>query len=373
MKKDNKIIKFLETIAILILIVSFIILAYCVYISFTTEQNILENYDAQKTVAKINEKNEIDISEAIEKINKSVVGISKVKNKGNTIFLQEGVSELGLGTGFIVTNEGYIVTNQHVSGDKNSTCYVTLEDGRNYEATVVWADSDIDLSVIKINGKNLSFLTLGDSENIKIAQSVYAIGNPIGYEFQRTVTSGIISGLERTIKIEESEKTYYMENLIQTDATINLGNSGGPLINENGEVIGINSVKITTAEGIGFAIPINNVKPIIKKLEETGEINPATLGVYAYDKDIVPYINEQLGTKMSLENGIYIAEIIRNSPADKAELKKGDIILEIDGIKLNKMSTLRNYIYEKEVGDTVTVKYVHNKKENEIKITLGKK
>ena len=194
--------------------------------------------------------------------------IIKVKNKGNTIFLKEGTSELGLGTGFIVTSEGYIVTNQHVSGDKNSTCYVTLEDGRNYEATVVWADSDIDLSVVKINAKNLEFLKLGDSENIKIAQKVYAIGNPIGYEFQRTVTSGIISGLERTIKIEENDKNYYMENLIQTDATINLGNSGGPLINENGEVIGINSVKITTAEGIGFAIPINNVKPIIKKLEE---------------------------------------------------------------------------------------------------------
>ena len=266
MKKDSKIIKFLETTAIMILIISFIILAYCVYISFTTEQEILGDYDAQKTVAKIEETQEKSISDIIETTNKSVVGISKVKNKGNTIFLKEGTSELGLGTGFIVTSEGYIVTNQHVSGDKNSTCYVTLEDGRNYEATVVWADSDIDLSVIKINAKNLEFLKLGDSENIKIAQKVYAIGNPIGYEFQRTVTSGIISGLERTIKIEENDKNYYMENLIQTDATINLGNSGGPLINEKGEVIGINSVKITTAEGIGFAIPINNVKPIIKKL-----------------------------------------------------------------------------------------------------------
>ena len=132
--------------------------------------------------------------------------ILKQKNKGNTIFLKEGTSELGLGTGFIVTSEGYIVTNQHVSGDKNSTCYVTLEDGRNYEATVVWADSDIDLSVVKINAKNLEFLKLGDSENIKIAQKVYAIGNPIGYEFQRTVTSGIISGIERTKKKAEKEK-----------------------------------------------------------------------------------------------------------------------------------------------------------------------
>lgn len=372
MKKDGKIIKFLESVAILILIISFIILAYCVYISLTTEQEISGNYDAQKTVAKIEERNSKNISETIEKINASVVGISKVKNKGNTIFLEEGTKQLGLGTGFIVTGEGYIVTNQHVSGEKESICYVTLEDGRNYEAKVVWADSDIDLSVIKINAKNLENLTLGDSDNIKIAQKVYAIGNPIGYEFQRTVTAGIISGLERTIKIEE-DKTYYMENLIQTDATINLGNSGGPLINEQGEVIGINSVKITTAEGIGFAIPINNVKPIIKKLEQTGEINQATLGVYAYDKDIVPYINEELGTKMNLESGIYVTEIIKNSPADKAKLKKGDIILEIDGIELTKMSTLRNYIYEKEAGETVKIKYLRNRKENEIEITLSKK
>lgn len=373
MKRENKIIKFLEITASIILIISFIILVYCVYISFTTEEDILGEYNAKKTIADINENTQKDISETIELINRSVVGISRVKNKGNTIFLQEGVSQLGLGTGFIVTSEGYIVTNQHVSGSKNNICYVTLEDGRNFNATVVWADEDIDLSVIKINAKNLDFLNIGDSDNIKIAEQVYAIGNPIGYEFQRTVTSGIISGLDRTIKIEEDNKTYYMENLIQTDATINLGNSGGPLINEKGEVIGINSVKITNAEGIGFAIPINNIKPIIEKLEIKGEINQATLGVYAYDKDIVPYINEQLGTNMNLDNGIYIAEIIENSPADKAKLKKGDIILEIDGIKLNKMSTLRNYIYGKEIGDKVKIKYIHNKKENEIEIILAKK
>ena len=294
MKKDSKIIKFLETTAIMILIVSFIILAYCVYISFTTEQEILGDYDAQKTVAKIGETQEKSISDIIETTNKSVVGISKVKNKGNTIFLKEGTSELGLGTGFIVTSEGYIVTNQHVSGDKNSTCYVTLEDGRNYEATVVWADSDIDLSVVKINAKNLEFLKLGDSENIKIAQKVYAIGNPIGYEFQRTVTSGIISGLERTIKIEEENKSSYMTDLIQTDATNNPGNSGGPLIYPNEDILGINTVKISTAEGIGFAIPINIIRPIIESFKQIGNFEEATIGIYAYDKEVVPYLNTYL-------------------------------------------------------------------------------
>ena len=374
MKKDSKIIKFLETTAIMILIVSFIILAYCVYISFTTEQEILGDYDAQKTVAKIEETQEKSISDIIETTNKSVVGISKVKNKGNTIFLKEGTSELGLGTGFIVTSEGYIVTNQHVSGDKNSTCYVTLEDGRNYEATVVWADSDIDLSVVKINAKNLEFLKLGDSENIKIAQKVYAIGNPIGFEFQRTVTSGIVSAINRTIVLNEqdeigNEKSSYMEDLIQTDATINPGNSGGPLINESGEVIGVNSVKITSAEGIGFAVPINSVKAILKSFISTGGFEEAYLGIFAYDKNVIPYLDSNL----QLDKGIYVVQVNGNSAAAKYGIQEKDVLLEVDGLALEKMCDLRSYIYTKKPGDEVTFKVLRNKKEMQIAVKLLKK
>lgn len=373
MKKGNKFIRILEITAIIILIISFVTLAYCVYISIKMEKEYASNYNAEKTVATEVTKNDDDITEVIEQINNSVVGISKIKNKGNTIFLEDGSSSLGLGTGFIVTEDGYIVTNQHVAGEKNSTCYVTLEDGRNFKGSVVWADVDMDLSVVKINTSNLSYLELGNSTNIKIAQTVYAIGNPIGYEFQRTVTSGIISGLDRTIKIEEDDRNYYMEDLIQTDATINPGNSGGPLIDSNGKVLGINSVKITSAEGIGFAIPINIIKPIIEKCKSKGEVNTATLGVYAYDKNVVPYINEELRTNMNLESGIYVASVVKNSPADKANLKMGDILLEIDGIELNKMSELREFIYGKEIGDSVNIRYIRNKKEYEINVTLAKK
>ena len=281
--RGQKIIKSLETIAIIILIISFVALAYCVYISFTTEKNYASDYTAEPTSVS-NKTEEKDISTLIENVNNAVVGISKIANKGTTIFLQDGASNLGLGTGFIVSKDGYIVTNQHVSGEKNSTCYVTLENGKNYKASVVWSDTDLDLSIIKINLNNLEYLDLVDSDKIKVAEQFYAIGNPIGFEFQRTVTSGIISGLNRTIKIEEDNKTSYMEDLIQTDATINPGNSGGPLININGEVLGINSVKITSAEGIGFAIPINIIKPIIEKLTNTGEYITPSLGVFAYDK-----------------------------------------------------------------------------------------
>ena len=248
-----------------------------------------------------------------------------------------------------------------------------MEDGRNFNASVVWADSDLDLSIIKINTTNLSYLELGDSDSIKVAQSVYAIGNPIGFAFQRTVTSGIISGLNRTIKLEEDDKTYYMEDLIQTDATINPGNSGGPLIDVNGKVLGVNSVKITSAEGIGFAVPINILKPIIEKFKNDGKFNAATLGIFAYDESMIPYINQELGTNYSLDYGIYVTSVIRNSPADNAGIVQGDIILEIDGKKLNKMSTLRQYIYEKNIGDTVKIKYLRNRKEIEINVILARK
>lgn len=370
--RGQKIIKSLETIAIIILIISFVALAYCVYISFTTEKNYASDYTAEPTSVS-NKAEEKDISTLIENVNNAVVGISKIANKGTTIFLQDGASNLGLGTGFIVSKDGYIVTNQHVSGEKNSTCYVTLENGKNYKASVVWSDTDLDLSIIKINVNNLEYLDLGDSDKIKVAEQVYAIGNPIGFEFQRTVTSGIISGLNRTIKIEEDNKTSYMEDLIQTDATINPGNSGGPLININGEVLGTNSVKITSAEGIGFAIPINIIKPIINKLVNTGEFTAATLGVYAYDKNVIPYINSELGSNYKLENGIYVTAVIRNSPADKAQMKVGDVIIQVDGKELSKMSELRTYIYEKNVGDSIRIKYVRNNKEFQEDIILKKK
>ncbi|MFR7666047.1 MAG: S1C family serine protease [Clostridia bacterium] len=368
--RGQKIIKSLETIAIIILIISFVALAYCVYISFTTEKNYASDYTAEPTSVS-NKAEEKDISTLIENINNAVVGISKIANKGTTIFLQDGASNLGL-KGFIVSNDGYIVTNQHVSGEKNSTCYVTLENGKNYKASVVWSDTDLDLSIIKINVKNLDYLHLGDSDKIKVAEQVYAIGNPIGFEFQRTVTSGIISGLNRTIKLEEDGKTSYMEDLIQTDATINPGNSGGPLINKNGEVLGINSVKITSAEGIGFAVPINIIKPIIEKLASKGGYITPTLGVFAYDKSMVPYINQELDQNIKLDKGIYVADVIKNSPAEKAGMKRGDIILEIDQIELEKMLDLRKYIYEKEVGERVNIKYIRGNKEYQVNITLAK-
>ena len=196
-------------------------------------------------------------------------------------------------------------------------------------------------------------------------------GNPIGFEFRRTVTSGIISAKNRTIKIEEESKSSYMTDLIQTDATINPGNSGGPLIYPNGDIIGINTVKISTAEGIGFAIPINIIRPIIESFKQIGNFEEATIGIYAYDKEVVPYLNTNLNT--NFQQGLYVAQITSNGPADNPELKNGDIITSIDNIELNTMNDLREYIYTKKPNDEVNLKIIRGKINKEFNIVLGKK
>lgn len=321
-----------------------------------------------QSIEEVKEQNK-SVTEMIANINDSVVGISKVKNNGTSIFSDENITSLGLGTGLIVTENGYILTNAHVSGEKYSKCYVTLPDGKTYDGSVVWSNTDIDMSIIKINQKKLKPAKLGDSDNIRVGENVYAIGNPIGYEFQRTVTSGIISALNRTIKFEEDGKETYMEDLIQTDATINPGNSGGPLINLDGEVIGINGVKITTAEGISFAIPINIVKSIITSFETTGKFEEASLGVFAFDKNVLRYIDENL----TLDEGIYVAKVNANSAAKESGLKNGDIILSIDGNKLERMCDLRCYIYTKKPGDKVVLEVQRNYRQIEIVADLKKK
>jgi len=188
------------------------------------------NVDNSATITTKNE-TEGDIIELLENVTETVVGISKLKKAGNSVFTLNSAEDLNLGSGVIVSENGYILSNWHVTGDKLSKCYVTLANGANYEGTVVWADSNLDLSIVKIEMINLKYASLYDSDNLRIGQEVYAIGNPIGFEFQRTVTKGIISAVNRTIKIEEGEDVAYLEDLVQTDATINPGNSGGPLIN----------------------------------------------------------------------------------------------------------------------------------------------
>lgn len=367
-RKKNGKNKILVAFVFLLIIASGIIL-YKFYEKIEVEE-LDKGSEAVRTLRTLDEEKEEqkEVADVIAQATSSVVGISKVKNIGSTIFLKDGSSKLGLGTGLIVTDNGYILTNAHVSGEKYSTCYVTLETGEVFTGNVVWSDMDVDLAILKISAKNLIYAKLGDSDNIKVGEKVYAIGNPIGFEFERTVTSGIISAIDRTIKIEEDENSY-MSNLIQTDATINLGNSGGPLINIDGEVVGINTLKITSAEGISFAVPINLVKTIIEKFATQGKFEEASIGIFAYDKNVIPYIDNNL----KFNTGIYVVQIDRNSSAYNSGLREKDVIIQIDNINLKKMCDLRRYIYTKNIGDEVILKILRNNTEKEIKMTLIKK
>lgn len=378
MKRKKKTNNPKKVIAIAFFMILVWIFAFYLYVTYNKIEINNSNYEASKVLSTPStqtvetvEADSKKVADVIEETTKKVVGISKLKNAGNSILSKSTESELGLGTGMIITENGYILSNEHVTGEKYSKCYVTLENGNTYDGTVVWSDSDLDLSITKINAKNLEYVTLGDSSQIRVGETVYAIGNPIGFEFRRTVTSGIISAKNRTIKIEETDKSSYMTDLIQTDATINPGNSGGPLIYPNGEVLGINTVKISSAEGIGFAVPINIIKPIIESFKSIEEFEEATIGIYAYDKEVIPYLNG--GSNANFNKGIYVAQITKNGPADGTELKEGDIITSIDNVTLNTMNDLRQYIYTKKPKDEVILKVTRGKINKEIKLMLGKK
>ncbi len=349
---------------IIILVAFFTILAYTLFID-SHEYKYSQNIVATQIK---HEEESTELETILENTTESIVGISKIKDIGTTIFLEKSTENLNLGTGVIISKEGYILTNQHVAGSQYSTCYITLKNGVTDNGVVVWASEDLDLAIIKINIKNLPEANLGDSDNIKIGTSVYAIGNPVGYELQRTVTSGIISGTNRIIKTEDENTKSYLEGLIQTDATINQGNSGGPLINKNGEIIGITTLKIEDAEGIGFAIPINIVKPILKKLVETGKFEEPYLGISGYDKEVIPY----LSSNINFEEGIYIEEVDPQGPLKNSGIQTGDIIEKIDDTKIESMNKLKEYIYTKNIGDEVTIQIKRNNKEIIIKANLAK-
>ena len=349
-----------------ILIVSLVRLYSRIDISKSNEEIKVERTGTSST--NINENDE-SIENIIAETNYSVVGISKIEDVGDSVFSENAIEKLGLGTGIIVSSKGYIVTNMHVSGDKYSNCYVTLENGNSYKANVVWADSTLDLSILKINIEGMRSAKLGDSSKVKTGQTVYAIGNPIGYEFQRTVTSGIISAESRTLKFKENNTDILMTDLIQTDADINPGNSGGPLINTKGEVIGINSLKIDSAEGIGFAVPINIIKPIIEKFDKTGKFEEPTIGISGYDKNVIPYLDKDI----SITSGVYVENIVKGSPAEQKGILKGDIILKIDDKEINTMNELKEYVYSKYPGDEVNLSIKRNGISKNVKINLGKK
>ncbi len=282
--------------------------------------------------------------------------------------------EIGGGTGFIISADGYIVTNKHVVSDPEAEYTVLMNNEKKYTAKVLARDTMNDLAVIKVEAKDLPVVELGDSSGIKVGQSVIAIGNALG-EFRNTVSTGVISGLARSIIAGGSGTgAEQLVGVIQTDAAINSGNSGGPLLNLAGQVIGINTAVAQGAQSIGFAIPINEVKNAIESVKKFGKIVRPWLGIryQAINKD---YAKE---SKLPVDYGALLIRgqqptdlaVIPGSPADKAGLVENDIILEINGQKLDEKNPLSKLIANFKVGDTIKLKVLHRGENKEISVKL---
>lgn len=332
-------------------------------------KNEFSNDTKNKSEININTGDDITMERAVVKKSiDSVVGITtKTKATKNTIFgSQTGYVE-GVGSGSIVTKDGYILTNSHVvSNGDASEINVLLSDNKTMKAKLVWNDTTLDLAVIKVEANNLDPIDLGDSDKVSVGDKAVAIGNPLGLELQSTVTSGIISGLNRTVSFENGAQ---MDGLMQTDAAINSGNSGGALLNSKGELIGINTAKAGNSDGIGFAIPVNLAKKVIKEIAKNGKFNSVYLGITGINLDLLLQSNNIDPKSVGSEDGVYVQSI---SDDAKKYFRKGDIITEIDGKRVKDMSNLKKILLNYNVGDTCKIKLVRagDVKEFDFKFTV---
>lgn len=294
----------------------------------------------------------------------SIVGVKVTYTTQSFFGLQEADEE---GSGIIYSEDGYIITNYHViaSAINNSTAVVEISipnDENKYEARIIGGDETTDLAVIKIDKTGLTKAEFGKSSDLKVGELAVAIGNPLGEEFAGSVTVGYISALNREITADG--RTY---KLVQTDAAINPGNSGGALTNSMGQVIGINTVKIsvTGVEGLGFAIPIDDALPIVKELIENGKIVRPYIGISGMDLD------SATAKRNNLVEGVYVAQVLNASPAKEAGVKKGDVIVKFEGKEIKTMQELNSLKNTKKIGDTITLTVNREGKEVDLKIKLA--
>jgi len=321
------------------------------------------------------------IVEAVEKVKPAVVGVVNIQEQSNLFTRQTTEVEAGVGTGVVFDKKdgkAYIATNNHViKGAKDIE--VALADGERVPAELLGADELTDLAVIAIDEKYVDAVApLGDSTNLKPGEPAIAIGNPLGLEFSQSVTVGVISSNNRTIgkDLNNDGLTDWETSVIQTDAAINPGNSGGPLVNINGEVIGINSSKIAESgvEGLGFAIPISDAKPIIDELIQYGKIKRAYMGITPYDLTNVSQQDrsEVLKLPTDLTEGVVLLEVSKFGPSGLAGLDKYDVIVKLDNQDIRSSSELRDYLWrEKQVGDKMEVTYYHEGKMLKTTVTLS--
>lgn len=312
------------------------------------------------------------IIDSVKKVSPAVVSIYISKNVTN--LFGQTFEEQGGGTGFIITNDGLIATNKHVASDIDASYTVFTADGKEYSAKVLDQDPSNDFAVLKIDATGLPTVELGDSDSLQAGQWVVAIGNALG-EFSNSVTAGVVSGLNRNITAGGGGQTESLDNLIQTDAAINSGNSGGPLINLAGQVIGINTATATSGQSVGFAIPINVAKKAIQSIEKVGKIQRPMIGIrYVQITKEIAQAN-----KLSVNHGAWVLRgtsrsdvaVIPGSPADKVGIVENDIITAIDGTDINENNSLQKILQKYDVGNEIELTIQRKGKEVKVKLTLA--
>ncbi|WP_244987031.1 S1C family serine protease [Oceanobacillus caeni] len=305
-----------------------------------------------------------NVSSNIQEVSEAVVGVVNLQQQS----IWTGSEEAGTGSGIVYKKKdgkAYVVTNQHVVDGAEQVEVVLNEDDR-IPAKVLGEDDLTDLAVLEIDGKKINTVAdMVSSDDLTVGETVLAIGNPLGLEFANSVTKGIISGLNRSVSVDTNSdgQPDWVTEVIQTDAAINPGNSGGALVNADGQVIGINSMKIaqSSVEGIGFAIPTSTALPIMEQLEKDGEITRPQIGISTVSlMQVPPQYRYEIKLPNEVEGGMVVANVQANSPADRAGLKQFDVITKIDGNDVTSILELRKYLYSKNVGDKVKLEYVRD-------------
>lgn len=311
---------------------------------------------------------ETAVIQAVEKTSPSVVAIGVNQRLINPYspFAAPANQPSTIGTGFIVSDKGVIVTNRHVVSDTSLKYSVVTKDGQKLEIEKIYRDPNLDLALVKVSNSTLKSIELGDSSKLKVGQTTIAIGNALG-RYDNTVTTGVVSGLGRAVSAGDpfSGQTERLDNLIQTDAAINPGNSGGPLLNSSGQAIGVNVATTEGAQNIGFAIPINSVKAILTEFVQTGTVQRAFLGVrYSFISKDVAILNE-------VPQGAYVQNVVDDSPAAKGGIQPRDIITKIDGQPVDSETKIAEVIQSKKVGQSLTLDVWSNGKTKTVTVTLS--
>jgi serine protease Do len=337
--------------------------------------------DSQK-VEKISVQEDSSVVSAVKKVSPAVVSVAFTKDIQvfNPLGYQgQAVQQSGGGSGFIITSDGLVATNKHVANLEGASYSVITQDGKTYDAKVLAFDPINDFAVLKIDAKNLPTVEFGSSDDLDIGQRIIAIGNALG-EFENTVTVGVLSGKERTISASSSSTSQDSETLsglLQTDAAINEGNSGGPLVNLKGQVVGINTATAAKgqAEGLGFAIPINSLKTAIDSIEKTGKIVRPYIGIryLAVDQKIAAMkgVNEARGILVYGDPTNNIPAVVPDSPADKAGIKQGDIILKVNNDDIDEKNSLTRLLGKYKPGEEVDLTVIRDSNNINIKVKLG--